>query len=404
MERPHRPRPRRAGFTLVELLVAILIIATLLALLLPTIGAAFKNAKQATVTTEMNNLATALASFRTQFGDFPPSRIILPEGGFKAVSPSGSGYAGASSSSSDISDTLLVQRSLTYLRKFWPRVNFNDPTAAPNNTAQKFFDFNGNGTNDGTLIINGSQCLTFFLGGIPILGPLDQTTKKYPILGVSGFSKSPVNPFINAAGATNRTAPNYEFVVGRLIDNDGNGIPSYLDPLDLSPGNRRAYAYFSAYGVNGYDPNDVNYLERQDITLVPQYEREDDPTDPTSSDTILVERGFLVSFPVLASGSTTAATYAVSSAPNPYTSGAPGATPVAWQNPNSYQILCAGADRQWGLGGTYIANAASGSSLPVSTSDPALTHKFDADDASPKSSVRLREADNLTNFSSSRLQ
>src|SRR5262249_51214003 len=78
-----RPRPRRrTGFTLVELMVVILILAILVALLVPAILGAVRSAKTAAVATEINNLATALSDFKTKYGDYPPSRIILVESGF----------------------------------------------------------------------------------------------------------------------------------------------------------------------------------------------------------------------------------------------------------------------------------------------------------------------------------
>ena len=85
MERP-RPdhRPARAGFTLVELLVAILIIAALLAILLPTLAAAFRRAKETQVSSEINTLASSLASFKNVYGDYPPSRVLLCEQGYSA--------------------------------------------------------------------------------------------------------------------------------------------------------------------------------------------------------------------------------------------------------------------------------------------------------------------------------
>ena len=268
MERPDRPELhpgfglRRTGFTLVEILVVILIIAILLALLLPAIAGAFRRGREAQVAAELNNMATSLASFKTTYGAYPPSRILLPEAGFTAfyAAAAGTAIAGAGSNDSDITDKDLANRSLAILRSFWPRVNFLVPPTSPG-----FFDFNGNGINDGALghatLLNGSECLTFFLGGIPILN-------NGVVTGVSGFSKLPTNPFINNTLATNRTAPNYEFVGGRLVDLDGDHIPSYLDPLDVTQGNRRAYAYFASYGVNGYDPNDINGLGHNTSTAI----------------------------------------------------------------------------------------------------------------------------------------
>ena len=82
---PIRRRPGEGrgprGFTLVELLVVILILAVLIALLLPALNGALKTARNAAVGGEINQLAQALASFKAQYGDYPPSRIYLAENG-----------------------------------------------------------------------------------------------------------------------------------------------------------------------------------------------------------------------------------------------------------------------------------------------------------------------------------
>ncbi len=409
MERPHRLRPDRLGFTLVELLVAILIIGALLGILLPTVFAAFRKAREATVAAEMNNLATALASFKNTYGDYPPSRIILSEEGFtatfaRAEFTTATVIPGADSSDTDMTYTQLAQRSLTYLQKFWPRADFRgNPGTSP--LPGQFNDFNGDRvmgdpvSGKGYYIINGSECLTFFLGGIPIF----DSSKK--VTGLSGFSKSPTHPFVDSGPipgqsnlyAPNRTVPNYEFNNGRLQDQDKDHIPSYLDPLDQVPGSHRSYAYFSAYGTNQYDPNDVNGYGYDDLNNLNNlsFEKEDD-------DTTFVERGFSVFFPT-SSGSPY---YAKSPAPNPYTTGAAalastgaGASgAISWYNPNSFQLLSSGQDRLWGLGGTYIQTSSGGSRLPLDPNDPGLIHSTDT------VVIRLRESDNITNFSAGRLE
>ncbi len=69
------------GFTLVELLVVIVVLGILIALLLPAINSAIKTARNAAVLAEINQLAQALESFKSTYGDYPPSRVLLVENG-----------------------------------------------------------------------------------------------------------------------------------------------------------------------------------------------------------------------------------------------------------------------------------------------------------------------------------
>ena len=52
-----------------------------MALLLPAINGAIRTAKKAAVSAEINQLAQALASFKSKYGDYPPSRVYLAENG-----------------------------------------------------------------------------------------------------------------------------------------------------------------------------------------------------------------------------------------------------------------------------------------------------------------------------------
>jgi hypothetical protein len=174
-----------------------------------------------------------------------------------------------------------------------------------------------------------------------------------------------------------------------LIDQDGDGFPSYIDPLNIAPGSQRPYAYFFSYGANSYDPNDVNgYGHSFDQSGVSSdagdFEVDDDSTGTYT------EWGFLVGF---ATSSTTANT-AVSPAPNPYTTGPSSSGNVAWINPTTFQIISSGQDADWGLGGTYSGSAGGAGILPISVSDPGNINGI---------TNRIRENDNLTNFSGGRL-
>src|SRR5271166_3613823 len=128
---PIRRRPGAGrgprGFTMVELAAVILILAFLIALLLPALTGALKTARNAAVGGEINQLAQALASFKTQYGDYPPSRIYLAENGDYTVITSNTSNASLSitGASQDITLGQLAQRSISALRKFFPRVVLN---------------------------------------------------------------------------------------------------------------------------------------------------------------------------------------------------------------------------------------------------------------------------------------
>ena len=71
--------------------------------------------------------------------------------------------------------------------------------------------------------------------------------------------------------SANRQTPFFEFAGSRLCagPHGTSGMPGYLDSLDspatstrwATPGRMpiNFYAYFSSYGNDGYDPNDVNF-------------------------------------------------------------------------------------------------------------------------------------------------
>ena len=421
-----RPRP---GFTLVELLVVLVIIALLIALLIPAVGAAIKAAKGAAVQAEINNIAQALASFQNKYGDFPPSRIVLNESGVLPVSlgtpPSLvlSGGDPVSGTHNDITVTALSQRTMNAFRKFWPRVALtigiypNTPSPIPNyynpqNQNTVWYDFNGNGSNDANVsswVLQGHECLVFFLGGIPQLTPASTPANPNPlnpgttplVLGMTGFGRNPVNPFTNNFnnGNTmfdaNRNPPFYEFAADRLVltqayqstapaygaANGNVGFnPGYLDSLGSqsdyanngkSPG-QNFIVYFSYNNNLGYDPNDVNFEN-------PAY----DFGTSTSGGAVIHPPTLGFTVPVAT----------LSPSPNPYTTSAPdgtGSGSVNFYKPNQFQLLSAGFDGAFGIGGFYN---------PSSNATPLVTEPNNTGDPG----IRQLERDNLTNFHNGRL-
>ena len=368
---PHR-RGRR-GFTLVELLIVIVIISVLMALLIPVIAAAVRKTNDARVVAEINTLATALETFKGKYGDYPPSRIMLSEyqgidtSQYNSTLASFTGWRAGTNlnpGTPDITVGLLYERSMRFMRKFFPKAVFPPPNYSPGSAPLAWNDYNGNGQPDpGFIYLEGHECLVFFLGGIPL--------NDGQSFSMSGFDKNPArrftSPSLNAPTAMrsdNREAPFHEFNGSRLIDNDGDGIPGYVDTMNTGS-NSRYLAYFSAYGNNGYDPNDEN-----------------GEINPETNDLgNLVGRTFRVN---VGTGNGPVA----SPAPNPYTTNDPlSANRARFEKPNSFQILSAGGDGFYGPGGLYASGG--DDRLPA--------------DAIATTDDRLPEKDNLTNFASTRL-
>lgn len=387
------PRLRRGrGFTLIELLIVIVIIGILLGLLIPAITGAIHTTHEAAVSAEINLLANALASFKDKYGDFPPSRLLLAEdGGYDTTDTTH-----INSASTDLTYGQLAQRSMRYLRQFFPRA-IQKPTDldqdGKTDTYGEWPDYNGDGKkNTGYYLLEGHECLVFFLGGIPSSSGT----------GMAGFAKNPVNPFVsdnpNLAGASsNRNPPFFEFKTDRLVrdprPNHNHGIPGYVDSLErpnggTNLGDARFFAYFSAYGGNGYDPNDVNFgFIPGDASFVGE-------TDDSGT---ALSRAFLTTFTGVNSGGK-AMNVIFSTAPNPYTSSpAVPTNAVTYINANTYQIISAGRDRLYGFGGRYDAN--SNDRLPIDPNDVTDSLIVPANNAG----IRIREQDNLANFASGRL-
>jgi prepilin-type N-terminal cleavage/methylation domain-containing protein len=389
IRRPRQDRPR-LGFTLVELMVVIVILAFLIALLLPALNSSIRTARNTAVGAEINQMAQALESFKSKYGDYPPSRILLIENGdyhlaIANVNP-------LNGHENDITVAQLAQRSLSYLRKFFPRVVLSTSGTVPT-TTNRWYDFNGNGTIDNAYILDGHECLVFFLGGIP--------TPNGDSFSMSGFGKDPTNPFSNNLSASanysaNRTAPLFEFNNARLFPDTStryastlnlapSQVPGYLDSLGNAPPDFTPlapinfYAYFSAYGNNGYDPNDVSFGSEVDANQQ------------------AAGLYFKVGFPVTYLPSSLK--FCFSFAPNPYTSTVtvPATGVVAFQKPQSFQIISSGVDGLYGVAGQYTPDA--GTSLPLDASNSGADYYNSTDNA-----LRIRENDNLTNFHNGKLQ
>jgi prepilin-type N-terminal cleavage/methylation domain-containing protein len=313
---PRRPANRsRAGFTLIEVLVVIVIISILAAFLLPAINSVRTRAKVAQVKVEIKALESAVATFKSQYGMDPPSSLAIWENPAGTDAALGNGWNTSSPSVYSVD-------SRSKIRQIWPQFDF---------TLQR--DFDGDGAANKAILLSQGECLVFFLGGILKRpedinnnGVLDSgedidgdgklgANVKSPggsILrsACTGFSKNPFNPFASGGG---RETAIYEFDTSRFVDLDGDGYPEFVDTL---PSQSSPYLYFSSYGGAGYRYNSASPLFEFGLTSSPP-----------------------LFFPV-----------------QPYLQGSgAGATP--W-NSKSFQIISPGFDHKYGTFGSYSVDTA----------------------------------------------
>ncbi|HEV7999969.1 MAG TPA: hypothetical protein VGP63_08825, partial [Planctomycetaceae bacterium] len=218
-----------------------------------------------------------------KFGVEPPSRVTLYE--------TAAGWNGD-------------PRSMGIIRQLWPQFDFNYSSYQPANPSGPIMDINANGVTGDAITLTGSECLVFFLGGVPALSAPANPATSQPGSAPMGFSQNPADPFSRAGSNRDRFA---EFNTSRVfllkppLVTTAHTMNSVMDTL---PGQQLPYLYFSSYGGQGYDL--TNEL----------------PAGPAGNQLTDV-----------------------------YRQGA-GTSSPPW-NPNSYQIISPGFDQAYGLGGEY---------------------------------------------------
>jgi prepilin-type N-terminal cleavage/methylation domain-containing protein len=211
---PNRPDPR-AGFTLVELLVVITILAILFALTAAAVVKALGKGDEAKVRNEVSQLANAVQAFKTDFSvPYLADRLVLPPG-----LPNEPG---------------ADAESYQYLTTVWPRIDPRTLSRATTsfilngvpNTSYSYWGVPG--TTPATL--QGHQTLVFFLGGVK-----QPTGNGYTSIGFSNSATDPMN-----ATTAGRKGPYFEFPADRLFVVTAP-LPSFRDIFGTQP-----YLYFSS--------------------------------------------------------------------------------------------------------------------------------------------------------------
>ena len=156
--RPTRSgRPR--GFTLVELLVVIVILALLAGLITPVVFSAINNAKEAQIKIEMANLAMAIEDYKRIVGAYPPSTVADAQAHVAAAFP----FVG--DAAAEVAAFDADAKALT----FWLGGVSKDPTKPFTGAGRKSFEFNAD-----RIAANGSY-----------LPPIETLTQPYVYTKVS---------------------------------------------------------------------------------------------------------------------------------------------------------------------------------------------------------------------------
>jgi len=154
-ERPAAGRVRvPTGFTLVELLVVIGIIAVLAALVTPAVMRAQASARNAAIKAEIDMLHMAIMTYKNEYGSFPPALDTT----LSASSPAGKHLARlfprCGNVATQLSGALPAGVSITGTNAvaFWLKGYTDDPTSPldPTSDRKKLYDFDMSRVNQST--------------------------------------------------------------------------------------------------------------------------------------------------------------------------------------------------------------------------------------------------------------
>ena len=199
-------RPARRGFTLIEMLIVMAIIAILAGLLLAGVQRARAIARRTSAANDISQLSAACAKFKQDFGFYPPTHVTIQPGNlivpFKI--PTSAPIVPDPSSAND--------QSYMLLKRMFPRWQ---PSGSINVGGQ----FSGD--------LDNNEALVYFLGGPNLTG------------------WNTADPQVAATG-TSKKGPYFDFPEARL-DRLTTIKPRFQDPWGTP------FAYFRTVNGNDYD-------------------------------------------------------------------------------------------------------------------------------------------------------
>lgn len=296
-----RTRLPRYGFTLVEMLIVIAIIGALIAITVPQIWKAVKNARQAKVQVEIDQLSEALQGYKEKHLQYGPCM----------------GIANATQRQSAFVRHVMLAFPNANISTYGTFANIQTPITKT--WQYNYKDANGSVQSLDLNKLDQAESLVFWLGGFPT--PIDPSTNQ-PIVGrkLYGFHKSTTDPFRRDVTTATTALPSldfrtinesFNFAEERLVDQDRDGWWEYIPTAPDSGGFTPPYVYFdnTAYGA----------------TLVNSQQH--------------------LGYPRLGFTATDDALAAMWGVAVPYALAVPSSSanaPIRWANSTKFQIICAG--------------------------------------------------------------
>jgi prepilin-type N-terminal cleavage/methylation domain-containing protein len=201
--------PTRGGFSLVEILMVIAIIAILGALALVGVNRAAVAGKRTSAVSDISQLTTALSEFKREFGFYPPT----PTGTTPFVIP-----------------TSTATTEYKVFKRMFPR--WNSTNAEPPSPAIAQFSNETAATSS----LDANQCMVYFLGG------------------PTGTGWHPTKPEA-PTGTGTKKGPYFDFPKGRMFGGQ------FRDPWETP------YFYFPSKSDGSYDTNSVTITNKEDTSV-----------------------------------------------------------------------------------------------------------------------------------------